>query len=174
MTLHSPILRTHTIAWPDVAACEALARDLAKGADIGRAFMALRGPLGAGKTTLARALLRALGVQGRIKSPTYALLEPYDVGGLSIAHIDLYRMNSPDEWPTSGLRDTMAAEGLKLVEWPERAGAWLPQPDMTLTIQVMDDDSEGHPEASRTVTLDAHTALGDRWLSNALALKVPA
>lgn len=176
LTLHPPILRTHPVDWPDASACEALASAFATSPAIGNAFIALRGPLGAGKTTFARALLRALGVQGRIKSPTYALLEPYDVGGQTMAHIDLYRMNTPDEWATAGLRDTMAADGLKLIEWPERAGAHLPLPDVTIAIQVLDDDASNvdPTDPPRSVVLTAHTPLGERLLAHALRSQVAA
>lgn len=90
----------------------------------------LRGDLGAGKTTFVRHLLRALGVTGRIKSPTYALVEPYDLpapaGGPTMPpawHADLYRFDDPREWEDAGLRELFASPGLKLVEWPEKAGS---------------------------------------------------
>ncbi len=136
---------------------------------IQNALVALQGPLGAGKTTFARALLQSLGVQGRIKSPTYALLETYEVQALCIAHLDLYRMNQPREWETAGLRDTVAAPGLKLVEWPERALGYLPQPDLTLSIEVLG-DVEGGDEAAappRRVTLQAHSASGESLMAAA-------
>jgi tRNA threonylcarbamoyladenosine biosynthesis protein TsaE len=120
---------------------------------MGNACLHLQGDLGAGKTTFARALLRALGVRGRIKSPTYALLEPYDVAGLCIAHLDLYRLESPQAWGSAGLRDVLAAPGLKLIEWPERAAPLLPAPDLTLSLSVVDD-------TSRRVAMHAHSTIG--------------
>ncbi len=150
---HPAILETHRLDWPDEAACDATARAMAACAEVHHAFITLQGPLGAGKTHFARALLRALGVQGRIKSPTFALLEPYAVGDTVISHVDLYRMDDPREFADAGLRDVMADAGLKLVEWPERAGTLLPTPDLHLLIAVLDDDT-------RRVTLAAHTRAG--------------
>jgi tRNA threonylcarbamoyladenosine biosynthesis protein TsaE len=121
------------------------------------AFIALHGPLGAGKTTFVRHLLRALGVAGRIKSPTYAVLEPYTLPGLAIAHFDFYRFADPREWDDAGFREVFAAPGLKLVEWPEHAGAALPPPDLRLTIEPID-------ETSRQVQLDAGTPRGQELL----------
>lgn len=104
------------------------------------AFVELHGPLGAGKTTFVRHLLRALGVTGRIKSPTYAVLEPYVVDGLAISHFDFYRFSDPREWLDAGFRDLFAAPGLKLVEWPEHAAGMLPPPDLRLFIEPQDGD----------------------------------
>jgi tRNA threonylcarbamoyladenosine biosynthesis protein TsaE len=84
------------------------------------AFIELHGDLGAGKTTLVRHLLRALGVQGRIKSPTYAVVEPHEAPGLAIWHFDFYRFTDPREWEDAGFRDMFASPGLKLAEWPKR------------------------------------------------------
>lgn len=102
------------------------------------ALIELRGDLGAGKTTFARHLLQALGVAGRIKSPTYAVVETYAVDGppvLRIAHFDFYRFNDPDEWEEAGFRELFAAPGLKLVEWPDKAQGRLPPPDLVLDIR---------------------------------------
>ncbi len=156
--VHAPILRTHTLWWRDERACEVTAQALARSRSIGNACLHLQGDLGAGKTTFARALLRSLGVQGRIKSPTYALLEPYDVAGLSIAHMDLYRLENPQAWACAGLRDVLAAPGLKLIEWPERAAPLLPVPDLTILLTVVDD-------TSRRVALHAHSAIGTALLA---------
>ncbi len=118
------------------------------------AFIELRGPLGAGKTTFARHLLRALGVEGRIKSPTFAVMEPYELpGGGQAAHFDFYRFTDPREWLDAGFRDVFAAPGLKLAEWPEQAGGQLPVPDLRVAI-------EPHDDGSRTVTLQACTPRG--------------
>ena len=105
------------------------------------AFIALEGPLGAGKTTFTRHLLRALGVPGRIKSPTYALLEPYQVDGHAISHLDFYRFDDPREWIDAGLRDVFAAPGLKIAEWPDKAAAVLPIPDLQIRIEPRLDES---------------------------------
>lgn len=130
--------------WPDEAACAASAAALAaamtarpEGRD---ATIELQGPLGAGKTTFVRHLLRALGVGGRIKSPTYTVVEPYRAGELDISHFDFYRFEDARELVDAGLRDTFAAPGLKLVEWPARAGAWRPPADLCLEIEPQDDE----------------------------------
>ena len=154
---HAPILETQRQVWPDEAACEAGARALAAHPALRNAFVELHGPLGAGKTTFVRHLLRALGVQGRIKSPTYAVVEPYELPGLAIWHFDFYRFDDPREWEDAGFRDLFAAPGLKIAEWPEKAAAVLPVPDLRLLIEVADDDS-------RHVSLQACTARGQELL----------
>ena len=98
------------------------------------AVVYLQGPLGAGKTTLARGLLRALGVQGAIRSPTYTLLEPYDIGGRSLVHLDLYRLNDERELEPLGLRDYPPERCWWLIEWPERGGARLPPADLVVML----------------------------------------
>jgi tRNA threonylcarbamoyladenosine biosynthesis protein TsaE len=122
-----------------------------------RAFVELHGDLGAGKTTFVRHLLHALGVAGRIKSPTYAVVEPHQAEGLPIWHFDFFRFDDPNEWEDAGLRDLFAAEGLKLVEWPEKAAALLPEADLVMRIQM-------RPDQSRHVTLQARTPLGRELL----------
>jgi tRNA threonylcarbamoyladenosine biosynthesis protein TsaE len=154
-TTHAPILETLDMPWPDEAACERFAHRLAAQPALRQAYLELWGPLGAGKTTFVRHLLRALGVQGRIKSPTYAVLEPHlGTGGLAIAHLDFYRFDDPREWADAGLRDVFAAPGLKLSEWADKVRDALPAPDLSLLIEPQLDDS------ARTVTLQAHSRLG--------------
>jgi tRNA threonylcarbamoyladenosine biosynthesis protein TsaE len=157
---HQTILETLTIDWPDEPACAACAQAMARCPDVRGCVIALQGPLGAGKTSFARALLRTLGVSGRIKSPTFALLEPYEVAGLTIAHIDLYRMEDPREFDDAGLRDAIADASLALVEWPERAGTNLPAVDLRLRIEVVEDNS-------RCVVLEAFTPSGIALLRSA-------
>ena len=118
--------------------------------------MALAGPLGAGKTTFVRHLLRGLGVSGRIKSPTYAVLEPHEVAGLSISHLDFYRFADPREWEDAGLRDVFAQPGLKLAEWPDRAGGMLPTPDLRLHLEPLGEV----PQEPRRVRAEALTPRG--------------
>ena len=118
----------------------------------------LRGDLGAGKTTLVRGLLRALGHAGRVKSPTYTLVEPYDVWSLHFYHFDFYRLKDRTEWEQAGLREYFNAQSMCVVEWPERAGDLLAQPD--LEIQLL---FEG--EARRALIV-AHTESGKSWLSS--------
>jgi tRNA threonylcarbamoyladenosine biosynthesis protein TsaE len=146
------------IAWPDEAATAAFAKALANHPAIGRALIELQGDLGAGKTTFVRHLLKSLGVEGRIKSPTYAVVEPYTLPKMNIWHFDFYRFNDPREWEEAGFRDIFASAGLKLVEWPEKAGPHLPQPDLLLHLEVLPDDT-------RTVTLTAHTPTGAELLA---------
>lgn len=138
---HAPILESRHLRWRDEAACEATAGALAALPGLRHAALELSGPLGAGKTTFVRHLLRALGVAGRVKSPTYTVVEPYQVGSLAISHFDFYRFNDAREWIDAGLRDVYSAPGLKLAEWPEKAAGMLPVPDLRLDITPADDDS---------------------------------
>jgi tRNA threonylcarbamoyladenosine biosynthesis protein TsaE len=94
----------------------------------------LSGDLGAGKTTLVRGLLRALGFSGRVKSPSYGLIESYTVGGREIHHLDLYRLGHGEEIAYLGLEDLLSEDSLLLVEWPERGEGWLPPPDWRIRI----------------------------------------
>jgi len=116
----------------------------------------LSGELGAGKTTFARALLGALGVGSRVKSPTYSLIESYAVDDLSIHHLDLYRIGDPSELEWLGLADLLAGPHLLLIEWPERAGTALPAADLTVQL--------AHAGAVRDVVLAPSSPCGSRWL----------
>lgn len=89
----------------------------------------LEGDLGAGKTTFARALIHALGYEGRVKSPTYGLLELYQLATLQVLHLDLYRISDPGELEFLGLEDLIDENCIVLIEWPDRGGAWLPEAD---------------------------------------------
>jgi tRNA threonylcarbamoyl adenosine modification protein YjeE len=112
------------VALPDMTATEALGTRIAAGLAVGDA-VALEGDLGAGKTTLARAILRALGVREDVPSPTFTLVQLYETPQLTVRHFDLYRIESPDEIEELGLKDALA-EGAALIEWPERARERLP------------------------------------------------
>lgn len=154
----------HTIASGSEQATEALAQRLAGSDALAHAAIHLHGDLGAGKTTFVRLLLRALGVTGRIKSPSYAIVEPHAAParpawpqGLTVSHFDFYRFNDPREWEDAGFRELFAAPGLKLVEWPEKAAGCLPLPDMELTIDTLDDDT-------RVFRFHALTPVGTRLL----------
>lgn len=147
-----------TIVWPDEEATRAFAQALAAQPGLANAFVELKGDLGAGKTTFVRHLLGALGVQGRIKSPTYAIVEPYTLeSGSAVWHFDFYRFNDPSEWEEAGFRDIFASPGLKLVEWPAKAGKYLPPADLQLAIEVDENNS-------RRVTATALTDVGAKLL----------
>ena len=140
---NSPIVKT--LVWPDEAATAAYATQLAAALTRVKlnACIALHGDLGAGKTTLVRHVLQALGVEGRIKSPTYAVVEPYTVAAGEIWHFDFYRFSDPREWEDAGFRDLFASPGLKLCEWPQNAAGVMPGPDLEVDIQV-DEAAQRH------------------------------
>ena len=140
--------------WHSEDDTQAFAARLAAQPALRNSFIELHGDLGAGKTTLVRHLLRALGVQGRIKSPTYAVVEPHETpDGLQAWHFDFYRFSDPREWEDAGFRDVFASPGLKLAEWPEKAGALLPRADLVIHIVAQAD-------GTRRVSLQAPTATG--------------
>ncbi len=145
------------IKLPDAAATEALGYALAAGAAPGR-VVHLRGDLGAGKTTLARGLLRALGHAGRVKSPTYTLVEPYELSSLHFYHFDFYRLKDRSEWEQGGFREYFNAASLCVVEWPERAAGLLLPPDLEIVLSF---DGE-----ARRARLESHTGSGRAWLSS--------
>ena len=143
-----------TLALADAAATEALAARLAARLPM-RAVVYLHGDLGAGKSTFARAMLRALGVTGTIRSPTYTLVEPYALpdGGQAL-HLDLYRIGDPGELEFLGLDEDSAR--LWLVEWPERGAGALPAPDLRVQLAVAD--------AGRQARIGAETPAGQAWI----------
>lgn len=142
---------------PDPAATEALGAALASGARAGRVIH-LRGELGAGKTTLVRGLLRALGHTGRVKSPTYTLVEPYELSSLHFYHFDFYRLKNQEEWEQAGFREYFNGEALCAVEWPERADGLLAPPDLDIELRF-----EGEHRRAR---LNARGGAGEAWLSS--------
>ena len=148
--------------WAEEAGCAESAAALAARPGLGEAFVELHGPLGAGKTTFVRHLLQSLGIEGRVKSPTYTLMEPYRAdeahGSFEIAHFDFYRFDDPSEWEDAGFRDVFAGGGLKLVEWPEKAEGLLPRCDLRLEIRP-DDEGTG-----RDVRFEALTPHGEALL----------
>jgi tRNA threonylcarbamoyladenosine biosynthesis protein TsaE len=125
----------------------------------------LRGDLGAGKTTLTRGLLRALGHSGRVKSPTYALVELYVISKLNFYHFDFYRFRDPEEWHEAGFRDLFNGANICLVEWPEKAEGLLPAADLSVLLTVT-------PSDTRHATLMANTPRG-RTMIAALPLAIP-
>jgi tRNA threonylcarbamoyladenosine biosynthesis protein TsaE len=116
----------------------------------------LRGDLGAGKTTLVRGLLHGLGVTGRVKSPTYTLVEPYNISSLYLYHFDFYRLRHQTEWVDAGFREYFNGDSLCLIEWPDKAGGGLPAADVTIGLAVEGD--------GRTLTLGANTEAGNNCL----------
>lgn len=142
---------------PDTEATERLGAALAPGVSPGT-VLHLKGELGSGKTTLARGLLHGLGFRGRVKSPTYTLVEPYELSSLHFYHFDFYRLRDSSEWLSSGFREYFHPGSVCLVEWPERAGATLPPPDLEIRLERAGDGRRAH--------LQAFTAAGEAWLSS--------
>ena len=97
----------------------------------------LHGDLGAGKTTLVRGALDALGYKGRVKSPTYTLVEPYHIAGLDLRHFDLYRLQDEEEWDSAGFRDEFDGHNIFFIEWPEHAQGLLPQADVGIVFEIL-------------------------------------
>ena len=118
---------------PDEAATLALGAAIAPSLGPGTVIH-LRGELGAGKTTVVRGLLRALGYLGAVKSPTYTLVEVYEVSRLHLHHFDFYRFHDPREWIDAGFRESFNDRNVSLIEWPERAAGLLPPPDLEITL----------------------------------------
>jgi tRNA threonylcarbamoyladenosine biosynthesis protein TsaE len=160
--LQAPILESRELCWRDEAECAVSAVHLAGRAALRNAFIELHGPLGAGKTTFVRHLLHGLGIAGAIKSPTYALMEPYRAGvdghPFEIAHFDFYRFDDPQEWEDAGFREVFASAGLKLVEWPEKAAGLLPRCDLRIDIEPRADG------ATRDVRFAALSPKGEELL----------
>jgi len=142
---------------PDEAATLRFGAALAAGVAPGR-VLHLRGELGAGKTTLVRGLLGALGHTGRVKSPTYTLVEVYTLSRLNFYHFDFYRFKDRSEWLSSGFREYFNPQSMCAVEWPERAGD-LPAPDLDISLEFLGE--------ARCASLRARSEAGRSWLSSA-------
>ncbi|NLY64220.1 MAG: tRNA (adenosine(37)-N6)-threonylcarbamoyltransferase complex ATPase subunit type 1 TsaE [Alcaligenaceae bacterium] len=117
----------------------------------------LKGDLGAGKTSFARAFLRAMGVTGRIKSPTYALLESYKVSSLYLYHFDFYRFSDSNEWQDAGFRENLLEDAIVLIEWAEKAGSSLPAPDIELSLS--------YASSGRNAQIQAFSERGQSWIT---------
>jgi tRNA threonylcarbamoyladenosine biosynthesis protein TsaE len=140
---------------PDEEATLCLGAQLAAGLSPGLKIY-LSGDLGAGKTTLARGLLRALGYQGRVRSPTYALAELYKLPKLCLYHFDFYRLKEVNEWEDAGFRESFASAAVCLVEWPERAHGLLPEPDLWIRLE--------HAADGRVACIEALTEAGTKCI----------
>lgn len=144
---------------------------LAAGARLAAALPArltvfLRGDLGAGKTTLTRGLLRGMGFTGRVKSPTYTLVEPYKDSRISVYHFDFYRFTHAEEFLEAGLEECFEGDGIRLVEWPDRAQPYLPAADLEVLLHVA-------PAGGRELALRALSPEGQRCLDDFNAVIAP-
>ena len=135
----------------DEAATLVLGSRLAKALALGISIW-LQGDLGAGKTTLTRGVLRELGFHGRVKSPTYTLVEVYELSRFNLYHFDLYRFADPDEWEDAGFREYFNSASVCLVEWPDKAAERLPPPDLRVRFEI--------PDAGRSVWIEGLTEAG--------------
>ena len=139
---------------PDTDATEALGQALARTRPA-VAVVHLHGDLGAGKTTFSRGILRGLGHSGAVKSPTFTLVEPYELGEVRVFHFDLYRLADPEELEFLGIRDYFEGDALCLIEWPERGAGVLPKADLDITISPHG--------VGRALQLQAHGARAEAW-----------
>ena len=128
----------------------------------GHGLIFLEGNLGMGKTTLSRGIIRGLGHVGAVKSPTFTLVEPYEIGDVRAFHFDLYRLVDPEELEFLGIRDYFEDDALCLIEWPDKGAGFLPKPDLTITISPQD--------SGRSLKILSQGSRGDAWCA-ALALE---
>lgn len=153
--LHSLNDSRISLTLADEGSTLALAQRLASNLKPGMVIY-LRGDLGAGKTTLVRGILNALGYRGRVKSPTYTLVEPYHAAGLDLRHFDLYRLHGEEEWESAGFRDEFNGHNVFLIEWPEKAQGLIPQADVEIGLAILDEEREA--------MIRANTEMGKRCL----------
>jgi tRNA threonylcarbamoyladenosine biosynthesis protein TsaE len=147
------------LSLPDETATRRLGAVLAGGIARGRVLF-LSGDLGSGKTTLVQGLIKALGYAGRVKSPTYSMVELYSLSRLDLYHFDFYRFEDRSEWSDSGFRDYFNQDSACIVEWPERAAGLLAPPDLEVRLELA--------APGRRAQLRAHSAAGRDWLAAAL------
>ena len=145
---------------PDERATRALGEQIATGLQPGTSVH-LSGDLGAGKTTLARGVIQALGFPDKVKSPSYALVEPYANSRLTLYHFDFFRFKDPSEWLNAGFRECFGGAAICLVEWPEKAAGLLPLPDLRVHLAM-------RASGGRDAIVEADTEAG-RWCLNELA-----
>lgn len=147
----------HQFQLPNLAATNNLAHAIAK-AIVPNFVITLNGNLGAGKTTLVREILRALGVTGSIKSPTFTLVEPYKVNDINVFHFDLYRFSDPEEWFDAGFDEYFSQPQISFIEWAEKAQGLIPQVDWQINIEVGDE--------CRQLSILTNTIIGEECLTN--------
>ncbi|MGY1890278.1 tRNA (adenosine(37)-N6)-threonylcarbamoyltransferase complex ATPase subunit type 1 TsaE [Pseudomonas jessenii] len=128
----------------------------------GHGLIFLEGNLGMGKTTLSRGIIRGLGHVGAVKSPTFTLVEPYEIGDIRAFHFDLYRLVDPEELEFLGIRDYFEDDAMCLIEWPNKGAGFLPKPDLTITISPQD--------SGRSLKILSQGSRGEAWCA-ALALE---
>jgi tRNA threonylcarbamoyladenosine biosynthesis protein TsaE len=128
----------------------------------GHGLIFLEGNLGMGKTTLSRGIIRGLGHLGAVKSPTFTLVEPYEIGDIRAFHFDLYRLVDPEELEFLGIRDYFEDDAMCLIEWPDKGAGFLPKPDLTITISPQD--------SGRSLKILSQGSRGEAWCA-ALALE---
>ena len=128
----------------------------------GHGLIFLEGNLGMGKTTLSRGIIRGLGHVGAVKSPTFTLVEPYEIGDIRAFHFDLYCLVDPEELEFLGIRDYFEDDALCLIEWPDKGAGFLPKPDLTITISPQD--------SGRSLKILSQGSRGEAWCA-ALALE---
>jgi tRNA threonylcarbamoyladenosine biosynthesis protein TsaE len=160
MSAHSkkmmPIIEELRTLLPDAEATARAGARLAPGL-VGGMLVTLSGELGAGKTTLVRGMLRRLGWRGSVKSPTFTLLEHYNVSSLYFYHFDLYRFTDPEEWDSAGFSDYLRPETVCVLEWPERVAGRIPAGDIEVRLD--------HADSGRMLTLDATSVAGSACLA---------
>ena len=149
-----------TLYLADEEAMTAFGARIAKTTE-GHGLIFLEGDLGAGKTTLSRGIIRGLGHEGAVKSPTFTLVEPYEIGDIRAFHFDLYRLVDPEELEYLGIRDYFD-DALCLIEWPDKGAGFLPKPDLTITISPQD--------SGRSLKILSQGSRGEAWCA-ALALE---
>ena len=141
----------------DEAATVEMGRRLSNAVKTG-AVLFLNGDLGAGKTTLSRGIVQGLGHNGKVKSPTYTLVEPYELDDVSIYHFDLYRLGDPEELEYMGIRDYFADQAICIVEWPERGAGFIPSPDLSIEM--------AYEDQQRCITITAKSVRGEKIISS--------
>jgi tRNA threonylcarbamoyladenosine biosynthesis protein TsaE len=149
--LHAPDDSRISLLLADENATLALATRLAARLQPGMVIY-LHGDLGAGKTCLVRGVLNALGFSGRVKSPTYTLLEPYHAAGLDLRHFDLYRLQDENEWELAGFRDEFDGKSIFFIEWPEKASSFIPPADLEIRLDIL--------QEGRRANINGNTSIG--------------